>query len=173
MSLASLLSARSVTREVAEIIRPSRRLSPDEAVEQYLRSAGGPWQRELAPMMIEPLNLLGSRLYTGIVFIGPSRTSKTFSLVIGGITYVVTCSPADTLVVHNTEAKARAFSRYAIRRSWSRDCRRVRATTTSSTSFSARAWCCSFPGRARRSWRVTRTSTCSFQTMTAPRIATT
>jgi phage terminase large subunit GpA-like protein len=111
MSLASLLSARSVTREVAEIIRPSRRLSPDEAVEQYLRSAGGPWQRELAPMMIEPLNLLGSRLYTGIVFIGPSRTSKTFSLVIGGITYVVTCSPADTLVVHNTEAKARAFSR--------------------------------------------------------------
>lgn len=62
-------------------------------------------------MMIEPLNMLASRAYTGIVFVGPARSSKTFSLILGGITYVVTSAPGDMLVVQMSQEAARDFSR--------------------------------------------------------------
>lgn len=62
-------------------------------------------------MMIEPMDMLQSREYTGIVFVGAARTSKSFSLVLGGITYIVTCAPGDTLVVQMSQDAARDFSR--------------------------------------------------------------
>ena len=111
MLVAPLTSAAEVRRSVAELIRPPRRMKPSEAATAYLRNDRGPWSAELAPMMIEPLDLLGSREYQGIVFIGPARGSKTMSLVLGGITYVVTCAPGDMLVSHMTQDAARDFSR--------------------------------------------------------------
>lgn len=62
-------------------------------------------------MLVEPLDRLAGREYTGIVFVGPARTGKTMSLILGGITYIVTCAPGDTLVVQMSRETARDFSR--------------------------------------------------------------
>ena len=111
MLVAPLTTAAEVRQSVAELIRPPRRMTPSEATAAYLRNERGPWSAELAPEMIEPLDMLGGREYQGIVFIGPSRCSKTMTLVLGGITYVVTCAPGDMLVSHMTQDAARDFSR--------------------------------------------------------------
>jgi len=111
MSLAPFLDPLEVSRGVAEIIRPPRRLHPAEAIEAYLRTEKGPWQRDLAPMFIEPVNELAGRRYQGICVVGPSRTSKTMTLVLGAVTYIVTCAPADTLIVHTSQDTAREYSR--------------------------------------------------------------
>lgn len=111
MLVAPLTSAAEVRRSVAELIRPPRRMTPSEATAAYLRNERGPWSAELAPEMIEPLDMIGGREYQGIVFVGPARSSKTMSLILGGITYVVTCAPGDMLVSHMTQDAARDFSR--------------------------------------------------------------
>lgn len=103
-------SARDVTRYTAELLRPPRRTKPSEAASQFLRTEKGAWDPLLAPMMIEPLDLLASRDYTGIVFVGPARTSKTMSLILGGLTYIVKCAPGDTLVTQMSQDTARDFS---------------------------------------------------------------
>lgn len=109
--MASYASARDVTRHTAQLVRAPRRVRPSEAAARYLRTEKGPWDPRLAPMMIEPLDLLGSREYNGIVFVGPARTSKTMSLILGGTTYIVTCAPGDTLITQMSQDTARDFSR--------------------------------------------------------------
>lgn len=111
MLIAPLKPAREVTRTTAEIICPPRRLRPTEAVTQALRTEKGPWNPELTPYCSEPLDHLAGRDYQGIVFVGPARTGKTMSLILGGITYIVTCAPGDSLVVQMTKDAARDFSK--------------------------------------------------------------
>jgi phage terminase large subunit GpA-like protein len=117
MLIAPLASAFAVRRSVAELIRPPRRLRPSEAAQQSLRTDKGPWDPTVSPMMIEPMDMLASREYQGIVFVGAARSSKTMSLVLGGMTYIVTCAPGDTLVSHMTQDTARDFSRTDLDRS--------------------------------------------------------
>lgn len=111
MLIAPLASAAEVRQSVAELIRPPRRLKPSEAAGQWLRGDKGPWEASISPMMIEPLDMLASREYQGIVLVGAARSSKTMSLVLGGITYIITCAPGDTLISHMTQDTARDFSR--------------------------------------------------------------
>jgi len=114
--LATYASSREVTRGIAELVRPPRRMKPSEAAAKWLHNDKGPWSPHLAPMMVEPLDELASRHYTGIVFVGPQRTGKTFGLIDAGITYIVTCAPGDTLVVQMSQDVARDFSRMEIDR---------------------------------------------------------
>jgi phage terminase large subunit GpA-like protein len=109
--LAPFLQPRSISRGLAEIIRPPRRMQPADAIEAYLRTEKGAWNPDLAPMMIEPVNLLGSRRYTGIVYVGPSRGSKTMTLILGALTFIVTCSPGDTQITQMSQDAAREFSK--------------------------------------------------------------
>lgn len=104
-------SARSVTRSTAELYRAPRRIKPSAAADKYLRNDKGAFDLSLSPMMQEPLDHIGGREYQGIVFVGPARSSKTYSLVLGGITYVVTSAPGDMLVVQMSGEAARDFSR--------------------------------------------------------------
>lgn len=109
--MATFASARDVTRHTAQVVRAPQRIKPSEAATKYLRTEKGPWDPALAPMMLEPLDLLGSRDYQGVVFVGPARTSKTMSLILGGITYIVKCAPGDTLITQMSQDSARDFSR--------------------------------------------------------------
>lgn len=109
--LAPLKSTAEVIRSTSELLRPPRRMLPSQAATQHLNTEKGAWDPSLTPMMLEPLNLLGSRDYTGIVFVGPARSGKTMSLLLAGITYVVTCDPGDMLVVQMSQDTARDFSR--------------------------------------------------------------
>lgn len=108
--------ARDVRRSVAEIIRPPRRMSPSAAAAAYLETDRGRWDPALTPMLTEPLDALGGREYQGVIFVGPARTGKTMALVLGGITWVVTCSPGDTLVTQMSQDTARDFSRMEVDR---------------------------------------------------------
>src|SRR3990167_9785981 len=100
MLIAPFREARSVSKATAVRFRAPRRVKPSEAAAAVLRTEKGPWRPELTPYLIEPLDLLGGREYRSVVFVGPARTGKTMSLVLGGIAYVVTCAPGDMLVVH-------------------------------------------------------------------------
>lgn len=99
-----------VSRSVSELLLPPRRIAPREAVRRYLRSEKGAWDESLAAAQLEPLDLLASRRYEGIVYLGPSRGSKTFTLVLGGVTYIVTCAPGDTQITHISQPKAKEMS---------------------------------------------------------------
>src|ERR1019366_4222333 len=109
-------SAPDVMIEVAELLRPPRRSSPSEAAARYLYNERGAWSLDLTPMWAEPLDLLASRTYKGIVVVGPARTGKTFALVHGAICYAATCSPGDLLVMQTSQDQARDFSRTEIDR---------------------------------------------------------
>lgn len=109
--MATFARARDVTRHTAQLVRAPQRMRPSEAAARYLRTEKGPWDASLSPMMIEPLDLMGSRAYQGVVFVGPARSSKTMSLILGGITYIVKCAPGDTLITQMSQVTARDFSR--------------------------------------------------------------
>lgn len=113
---APFCAASEVSAAVAELIRPPRRVRPSEAAAAYVQNDRGAWSAELTPELIEPLDMLGSRQYRGIVFVGPARTGKTFTLIIGGIGYIVTSAPGDTLVLQMSQDTARDFSRMELDR---------------------------------------------------------
>lgn len=117
MLIAPLASARDISHRTAELIRPPRRMKPSEAAAKYLRNEKGAWSPQLTPEMVEPLDLLASREYTGIVFVGPARSGKTFGLILAGTAYITTCAPGDSLVVQMSQDAARDFSRMDLDRS--------------------------------------------------------
>ncbi len=108
-------TASEVFREVAALIRPPRRTRPSELAAKYLRNERGPWSAELAPMMVEPLDAIASRECSGVVFVGPARSSKTFSLMHGAMVYAA-LSNADATVVSMSQDAARDFSRTEVDR---------------------------------------------------------
>jgi phage terminase large subunit GpA-like protein len=114
--MAPFHAASSVSRSVAEILLPARRIAPREAVRRYLRTEKGAWNPAMATPQLEPLDLLAGRRYTGIVYVGPSRGSKTFTLIIGSLTYIVTCSPGDTQITQMSQDMAREMSKKDIDR---------------------------------------------------------
>lgn len=105
-----------IRRDVASLLLPPRRIPVSDSAVESLRVIDGggrakPWDPALAPYMTKPMNCLSSRHYDAVVFVGPARSAKTMALVDGGISYIVTCDPADTLVVQISEEKAREYSK--------------------------------------------------------------
>ena len=95
-------SARQVVREQLEILRPRAR----ETVAQYAarkrklaNSAGaysGPWQHELAPYLVEPMECLTSLLHQAVAVVGPGRSGKT-SIAENWLLKSVATDPGDLL----------------------------------------------------------------------------
>jgi phage terminase large subunit GpA-like protein len=109
--IAPLKTASSVRRAVSVVVRAPRRVKPSDAAAAVLKTEKGPWRPDLTPYLLEPLDHLGGREYRSVIFVGPARTGKTMSLILGGIAYVVTCAPGDMLVVQMSEKAARDFSK--------------------------------------------------------------
>jgi phage terminase large subunit GpA-like protein len=118
-----LAHAREVRRDIAPLIRPPERLTVSEACEKYVkvRSATGsiiPWDPDLTPYMIEPMNLLNSREYDAVVFVGPAQSGKTQSLITGFSAYIMKCAPADFMILQTTKGTARDFDTQVIKRAF-------------------------------------------------------
>ncbi len=111
MLIAPLRTERSVRKSTSVRILPPRRVRPTDAASSVLQTEKGPWRADLVPYLAEPLDAIGGRDYRGIVFVGPARTGKTMGLILGGISYIVTCAPGDMLVVQMSQDAARDFSR--------------------------------------------------------------
>lgn len=114
-------TARSVRQGVAEMIRPPRRIRVSEGarVLQVANAAGaaGSWDPDTTPYMVEPLDTTGSRHYEAVVFVGPARSGKTISLIDARLAYLITCNPADAMVVQMSKDAAEDYSKTRIARS--------------------------------------------------------
>ncbi|SEQ90965.1 Phage terminase, large subunit GpA [Azotobacter beijerinckii] len=115
------MKTADIVRNTAEIIRPPRRILVSDAAEQNLKlnepgGYQGDFTLDVAPYMREPMDLLSSRRFEGVVFVGPARSLKTQALIDGGFAYTVTCDPGDALIVQMSQESARDFSRTRIDR---------------------------------------------------------
>lgn len=108
-----LATASGIRKEVAEIFRSSRRTLPSQAAATSLvdHQSGQLYDPNAAPYMSEPLDMMASREHEATILLGPSRSSKSFTLVMGGLTYIITCDPADTTVLHMNQAESRQWSK--------------------------------------------------------------
>lgn len=114
-------TARSVRLGVAEMIRPPRRIRVSEGAKalQVANAAGaaGAWDPHTTPYMVEPLDTTGSRHFESVVFVGPARSGKTISLIDARLAYLITCNPADAMVVQMSKDAAEDYSKTRISRS--------------------------------------------------------
>lgn len=101
-------------------LRPPKRLTVAEgATNLIIKQPGGfvgAWSADEAPYMVEPMNMLASRVHEAVCFVGPARTGKTMGLVDGWLAHVVVNDPGDMLVVQMTQDKAREYSRVRVDR---------------------------------------------------------
>ena len=116
-------SAKDIRRDIANLLKPPRRMKVSEAVAEYMRvPVGGgnsvKWDENTAPYILEPMNCLSSREYDAVIFVGPARTGKTVGLIDGWITYSIICDPSDFLLVQLTQEKASEHSRKRLDRTF-------------------------------------------------------
>jgi phage terminase large subunit GpA-like protein len=107
--------------DISEILRPPERLTPSEAAARYrhLNNPGsyvGPWKNETTPYMVEPVDLLTSREYGAIVFVGPAQCGKTDTILLNPIIYGAVCDPMDMLIYQTSQTMAADFSRRRVDR---------------------------------------------------------
>jgi phage terminase large subunit GpA-like protein len=100
---------------VAEILKPSERLSVSQAAEKYrkINNPGayvGDWKNKTVPYMVEPMDEFTARRFKGEVFVGPAQSGKTDGLIINTILHTVKCEPMDIMLVCPSNTAARDFS---------------------------------------------------------------
>lgn len=104
----------SLIAATATMVRPPERLTVAEAAAKYryVNNPGsyvGPWDNDFAPYLVEPMEVLTSLDYQGMVFAGPIRSGKS-DMYFNWAAYTAECDPADMMVVHMTQASARDWS---------------------------------------------------------------
>jgi phage terminase large subunit GpA-like protein len=102
-------SAGDVLRKTLPSLSPAKRLGVVDAAEKSMKvNANGRWaafDRLITPYMVEPANMMASRLYREMIFVGPARTGKTVMLL-QGVSHSITCDPGVVHVTHMTENTA-------------------------------------------------------------------
>ncbi|MEX3008995.1 terminase gpA endonuclease subunit [Hoeflea sp. TYP-13] len=112
------VSPDAVVAEALPTLRPAERIDvPTWAKRRRVNFPGysGKWRNDFAPYMTEPAGMVTSRKYRGLVFVGPSRTVKSESLVLNTIGHAIACQPQDMLVVCQTQDSAKQFSTRKLR----------------------------------------------------------
>lgn len=102
--------------DLAQALRPVERLTVAQAAEKYryVNQPGayvGQWKNSTVPYMVEPMNVIASRWFDGMVFVGPAQSGKTDSLLLNaGVLYSAVVDPVDTMIVCPSQTAARDFS---------------------------------------------------------------
>lgn len=107
-------SLETILLETARMARPPERLTVPEAAERYriLNIPGayqGPYRNETVPYLVEPMEVLTSYEYTGMIFGGPAQCAKT-EMFLNWCAYTAICDPADMMAIQTSQATARDFS---------------------------------------------------------------
>lgn len=115
------LLACSAVAKPALTLYPAKRVPIAQGISENFRIArpgGATGNYDLAetPYMVEPINLLGSRFYESICFVGPSQCGKTAALGEGWMTHAVVNDPGDMLIVQMNQQKAREYAKTRINR---------------------------------------------------------
>ena len=103
-------------------IRPPERLTVSQVAERYrfLNNPGsyvGYWDNTIAPYLVEPMDVLTSLDYVGMIFAGPARTGKS-DMFFNWLTYTARNDPADMMHVLMTQSVARDWSQKDLRRAF-------------------------------------------------------
>lgn len=96
-------------------LQPPERITVTEAAVKYVElnnpgSYSGPFDIDMTPYMRKPMDTFASRDKQGIIFVGPSQSSKTASLCLNTIAYTVMCDPMDMIVYEKSQNAAKDFS---------------------------------------------------------------
>ena len=107
-------SLEQIIAATCEAVAPSENITVSQAAEKYryLRNEGsyvGPWDNRIAPYLVEPMDVLTSLEYEGMVFVGPARCGKS-DMAFNWIGHTSICDPADMMIVHMTQNTARDWS---------------------------------------------------------------
>ncbi|MBT4836343.1 MAG: phage terminase large subunit family protein, partial [Methylococcales bacterium] len=121
MTVNNYASAKLTRDQLAEILKPPNRMTVSEATRQYLilNNPGGyqgPWLPSHTPYWVEPMDTLTSRKHKAVIAVAPAQSGKTISLLLGWLTYNVTCDPSDMMLVETCQINARDFARRKINR---------------------------------------------------------
>jgi phage terminase large subunit GpA-like protein len=94
--------------------RPPERMTVSESAAKYrkLNNAGayvGPFLNETTPYMVEPMDVLSSRDYDSMVFVGAAQSAKS-EMFLNWVTHSVICDPMDMILYEKSQTAARDFS---------------------------------------------------------------
>lgn len=100
---------------LADMLRPPERMSISEAAEKYVQlnipgAYMGSYRNSMTPYMVEPMDTLKSRLFSGVAFCGPAQSGKTQSLILNWLAYSVVVDPMDMIIYNPSHAAARDFA---------------------------------------------------------------
>jgi phage terminase large subunit GpA-like protein len=99
-------SASDILRVALPSLSPATRMGVVDAAEKHMKvNANGRWadfDRAVTPYMVEPADMLISRLYRETILAGPARTGKTVVLL-QAAAHVIVCDPGRVQIVHMTE----------------------------------------------------------------------
>lgn len=106
---------QQIVEDTAVMVRPPERLTVPEAAEKYrkLNIPGayvGPWQNDVTPYCVEPMEVLTSHEFTGMIFCGPAQSAKT-DMCLNWIAHTAICDPSDMMLIQTSQATARDFSK--------------------------------------------------------------
>lgn len=115
-------SLEEMIAAVAPTVHSQERLTVAEAAEKYrfINNPGsyvGMWDNDFAPYLVEPMEVLTSLDFTGMVFAGPARTGKS-DMFFNWLTHTSVTDPADMMIVHMTQTVARDWSQKDLRRAF-------------------------------------------------------
>jgi phage terminase large subunit GpA-like protein len=102
-----------IRRSAVMALGPGADLTPTESAEANLvdHKTKLNWSSNKTPYMVEPLNKLASRQHRELVVMGPSRSGKSFALAEGGLAYILTQAPGETMFVQMNMAEAETWSK--------------------------------------------------------------
>lgn len=114
-------SAADVRCDVADLLKPRRRISVSKAAEELVHielpgGYSGPWSPRITPYMARPMDMLSSRRHEAEVFVGPARTGKTQGLLDCWIAHTIEYDPGDMMVVHMSQDMAQDYSQRRVDR---------------------------------------------------------
>ena len=97
-----------------DALHPPERLSVAQAAEKYrmMNNVGsyvGPYLNATTPYLVEPMEVLTSREFDSMVFVGPAQAGKS-DVFLNWVTYSVMCDPNDVVLFEKSQGAARDFS---------------------------------------------------------------
>jgi phage terminase large subunit GpA-like protein len=110
-------SIESAIREALPTLRPRARVRVSEAAPRRMIESGGHWVKwrpDVAPYMAEPMDLVTSRRFDSIAFVGPARSSKSEALVINPLVHAILAQPRVVAVFSPTKGAAQEWSEGAL-----------------------------------------------------------
>jgi phage terminase large subunit GpA-like protein len=104
-------------REALPTLAPRARVKVTQTAPRRMIESGGqwvPWRADVAPYMNEPMEVVTSRRFDSIAFVGPARSSKSEGLVINPLVHAILAQPRVVAVFSPTKGAAQEWSEGAL-----------------------------------------------------------